>query len=64
MMDSNYKWGMLMIAYEMAQERFGKEFEDLSEAQQTEIFREAEQAYHDRRNHAADLRRDQDEVTS
>lgn len=47
-MDSDYKYAIQMIAEEMAEEKYGKDFYDLSDDAQYEVYTEASRRYWDR----------------
>ena len=53
----DYKYDMQMIAEELAEERYGREFYDLPKNLQYETFSEAMQAYSDRLADRADYLR-------
>jgi hypothetical protein len=57
-MSGDYKYEMQMIAEELAEREFGKNFYDLTEEQQFDTFRAAEERWAEDKANEADLLKD------
>ena len=49
MSGADYKYDIQVLAEELAEAKYGKDYYDLSDEQQTEVYEQAMQAYHDQR---------------
>lgn len=53
----DYKYGIQMVAEELAEEKYGMGFYDLTHKQQFEVYSEAQRQYFDRQADFADYHR-------